>query len=132
MQDVSLVKGSIDKQLLPWFLLGLRSPKLHDRLIVFYITSFEACNKEAIILEDNVREGEKTSSVTSIPLIVGSKDSKASSKNLKETSKDVKGMSVDELADVKVARLNPQAKCVAQRDTQGNAHLYPRRDMVWC
>ena len=41
-------------------------------------------------------------------------------------------MNIDELADLIVARLNPQTKNAAHRDTHGNAHLYPRRDMVWC
>ena len=40
-----------DKQLLPRFLLGLRSSKLHDQLTVLNITSFKTCSKEAIRLE---------------------------------------------------------------------------------
>ena len=92
-------------------------PKLHDQLIVLNITSFEACNKEAIKLEDNMREGDETI-VTSIPSIVGSKELDVnSSKNSKEMSKDAKGMNIDKLVDFVVARLNLQAKGVAQRDT---------------
>lgn len=42
-------------------------------------------------------------------------------------------MSVEELADLIVARLNPQAKGATQRDTQGSTHIYIQgRDMVWC
>ena len=41
-------------------------------------------------------------------------------------------MNIDELADLIVARLNPQPKNAAHRDTHGNAHLCSRRDMVWC
>ena len=41
-------------------------------------------------------------------------------------------MSVEELIDHIVVILNPQAKGAAQRNTQGDTHLYPRRDMVWC
>ena len=67
-----------DEQLLPRFLLGLRSSKLHDQLIVLNITSFETCSKKAIRLGDNMREGDETIT-TSIPSILGSKDSDASS-----------------------------------------------------
>ena len=121
-----------DEQLLPRFLLGLRSSKLHDQLTVLNITSFEACSKEAIRLGDNMREGDETVN-TSVPSILGSKDPDASSSKVsREQSKEAKDMSIDELADLIVARLNPQSKNAAHRDTHGNAHLYPRRDMVWC
>ena len=47
------------------------------------ITSFEACNKEAIRLGDNIREGNETIT-TSMPSIVGSKceDSGREGRNL--------------------------------------------------
>ena len=78
-----------------------------------------------------MREGDETTT-TSIPSIVGSKDPDASSSRVsKEQSKEDKDLNIDELADLIVARLNPQAKNIAHRDYQGNAHLYPRRDMVW-
>ena len=38
-------------------------------------------------------------------------------------------MNIDDLVDQIVMRLNPQAKNTAHRDNQGNAHLYPKRDM---
>ena len=105
-----------NEQLLPQFLLGLRSPKLHDQLTMLNITSFETCNKEAIRLGDNMREGYKNNS-TSVPWTVESKDSNATPFfNFKETSKDVKGMSVDELVDLIVARLNPPANGTSQGD----------------
>ena len=86
------------------------SPKPLDQLIVLNITLFEACRKETIRLGDNMREDDKTS-ITSIPSIMGSKDLDViSSKNSKETSKDVKGMSVEELADLIAPRLNPRSK----------------------
>ena len=79
-----------------------------------------------------MREGDETAN-TSIPSIVGSKDPDASSSRVsKEQSKEAKDLNIDELADLIVARLNSQAKNAAHRDNQGNAHLYPRRDMVWC
>ena len=114
------------------FLLGLRSLKVHDQLMVLNITSFETCSKEAIRLGDNMREGNETV-ITSLPSIMRSKDPNASSSRAsKEQSKEAKDLNIDELADLIVARLNPQAKNVAHRDHQGNAHLYFRRDMVWC
>ena len=79
-----------------------------------------------------MREGDQTV-ITSVPSIVGSKDSDASSsRDFKEQSKEAKDLNIDELADLIVTRLNPQAKNTAHRDNQGNAHLYLRRDMVWC
>ena len=121
-----------DEQLLPWFLLGLRTSRLHDQLIVLNITSFKTRSKEAIRLGNNMREGDE-STTTSIPSIVGSKDLDASSSRVsKEQSKEAKHLNIDELADLIVARLNPQVKNAAHRDNQGDAHLYPRRDMVWC
>ena len=121
-----------DEQLLPRFLLGLRSSKLHDQLTVLNITSFETCSKEAIRLGENMREGDKTTT-TSVLLIVGSKDLDTSSSRVcKEQSKEAKDLNIDELVDLIVTRLNTQAKNAAHRDHQGNAHLYPRRDMVWC
>ena len=78
-----------------------------------------------------MREGDETAT-TSVPSIMGSKDPDASSSKVsKEQSKEAKDMNIDELVDLIVARLNPQAKNVAYRDHQGNVHLYPRRDMVW-
>ena len=77
-----------------------------------------------------MREGDETTTIY-VPSIVGPKDLDASlSKVSKEQSKEAKDLNIDELADLIVARLNPQAKNVAHRDHQGNAHLYPRRDMV--
>ena len=79
-----------------------------------------------------MREGDETTT-TYVPSIVGSKDPDVSSSRVsKEQSKEAKDLNIDELADLIVARLNPQAKNAAHRDHQGNAHLYPRRDMVWC
>ena len=73
-----------------------------------------------------MREGNETAT-TSIPPIVGSKDPDASSSKVsKKQSKETKDLNIDELTDLIVARLNPQAKNVAHRDHQGNAHLYPR------
>ena len=69
-----------------------------------------------------MREGDENSS-TSVSLIVESKDSdETSSHNSKETSKDVTVMTVDELADLIVARLNRLAQGATQRDQQGQAH----------
>ena len=77
------------------------------------ITSFETCIKEAIRLGDNMREGDETTN-TSIPLIVGSKDPDASSSRVsKEQSKEAKDLNIDELANLIVARLNPQSKNAA-------------------
>ena len=91
------------------------------------ITSFETCNKEAIRLGDNMREGNETVN-TSVPSIIGSKDLDASSSRVsKEQSKKAKDLNIDELADLIVARMNPQAKNTAHRDHQGNVHLYPRK-----
>ena len=74
------------------------------------ITSFETCSKEAIRLGDNMREGDETTN-TSVPSIVGSKDpdNASSSKVSREQSKEAKDMNIDELADLIVARLNPQS-----------------------
>ena len=56
------------------------------------------------------REGDKTI-MTSIPSIVGSKDPNASSSKVsKEQSKETKDLNIDELVDLIVTRLNPQAK----------------------
>ena len=86
-----------DEQLLPRFLLGLRSSKLHDQLTVLNITSFETCSKEAIRLGDNMREGDETIT-TPIPLIVGSKDFDVSSSRVsKEQSKETKDLNIEEL-----------------------------------
>lgn len=116
-----------DEQLLSQFLLGLISPKLQDPLIVLNITSFEVCSKEAIRLGDNMREGDKTI-VTLVPSIMETKDSDVgSSRNSKEISKEAKGMNVDKLIDLVVARLNPQAKGAAQRGTQGNTFVSTTR-----
>ena len=93
--------------------------------MVLNITSFETCSKEAIRLGDNMREGDETAN-TSVPSIVGSKDLDASSSKIsKESSKEAKDLNIDEHADLIVARLNPQSKNAAHRDTHGNAHLYP-------
>ena len=79
-----------------------------------------------------MREGDKTA-MTYVPSIMGSKDPDASSSKVsKQSSKKAKDLNIDELADLIVARLNPQAKNAAHQDNQGNAHLYPRRDIVWC
>ena len=84
--------------------------KLHDQLTVLNITSFETCSKEVIRLGDNMREGDE-STTTSVPSIVGSKDPDASSSMVsKEQSKETKDLNIDELANLIVARLNPQAK----------------------
>ena len=57
-----------------------------------------------------MREGDETTT-TSVPLIVGSKDLDASSSRVsKEQSKEAKDLNIDELVDLIVARLNPQAK----------------------
>ena len=94
----------IDEQLLPRFLLGLRSSKLHGQLTVLNITSFETCSKEAIRLGDNMREGDETVN-TYVPSIVGSKYPDASSSKVsKEQSKEAKDMNIDE--DRKSTRLN--------------------------
>ena len=93
-----------DEQLLPRFLLGLRSSKLHDQLTVLTITSFETCSKDAIRLGDNMREGDETAT-TSVPLIMGSKDPDVSSSKVsKEQSKEIKDLNIDELADSKIGR----------------------------
>ena len=48
---------------------------------------------------------------------MGSKDPDASSSRvLKEQSKEAKDLNIDELVDLIVARLNPQAKNVAHQD----------------
>ena len=79
-----------------------------------------------------MREGDETTT-TFVPSIMGSKDLDASSSRVStEQSKEAKDLNIDELADLIVARLNPQAKNAAHRDNQENVHLYPRRDMVWC
>ena len=79
-----------------------------------------------------MREGDEATT-TFVPSIVESKDLDASSSRVsKEPSKEAKDLNIDELADLIVARLNPQAKNATHRDHQGNVHLYPRRDMVWC
>ena len=79
-----------------------------------------------------MREGDETI-ITCISSIVGFKDLDASlSRVSKKQSKEAKDLNIDELANLIVARLNPQAKNAAHRDHQGNAHLHPRRDMVWC
>ena len=71
--------------------------------------------------------------MTYVPLIMGFKDPDTSlSRVSKEKSKENKDLNIDELVDLIVARLNPQAKNAAHRDKQGNAHLYSRKDMVWC
>ena len=89
-----------DEQLLPPFLLGLRSPRLHDQVTVLNRTSFETCSKETIRLGDNMREGDKTIT-TSIPSIVGSKDPDASSSRVsKEQSNETKDLNIDELVDL--------------------------------
>ena len=73
-----------------------------------------------------MREGDETI-MASIPLIMGSKDPSASSSRVsKEQSKETKDLNIDELVDLTVARLNPQAKSTVHCDNQGNAHLYPR------
>ena len=93
------------------------------------ITSFEACSKEGIRLGDNMREGDKTITI-SITSIVGSKDPNTSSSQVsKVQSKEAKYMNINELADLIVVRLNPQTKNVADRDNRGNVHLYLRHDM---
>ena len=77
------------------------------------ITSFKTCSKEAIRLGDNMREGDETIT-TSVPSIVGSKDPDASSYRVsKEQSNEAKDLNIDELADLLVARLNPQSKNAA-------------------
>ena len=73
-----------------------------------------------------MREGDETIT-TSIPSIMVSKDPNASpSQGFKEQSKETKDLNVDELVDLIVARLNPQAKNTTHHDNQGNADLYPR------
>ena len=65
-----------------------------------------------------MREGDETIT-TSVPSIVGSKDPDASSSMVsREQSKETKDLNIDELADLIVTRLNPQAKNVAHRDNQ--------------
>ena len=60
-----------------------------------------------------MREGDETTT-TSVPSIVGSKDPDTSSSRVsKEQSKEAKDLNIDELADLIVTRLNPQAKNVA-------------------
>ena len=108
-----------DEQLLPQFLLGLRSSKLHDQLTVLNITSFETCNKEAIRLGDNIREGDETTT-TSIPSIVGSKDPNTSSSRVsKEQSKEAK----------MATRLEPLESNWMARQAHGIERLRMRRRM---
>ena len=60
-----------------------------------------------------MREGNGTTT-TSVPLIVGSKDPDASSFRVsKEQPKEAKDLNIEELADLIVAIINPQAKNVA-------------------
>ena len=39
-----------------------------------------------------------------------------------------KDMDIDDLAKKLLEKMNPSN----QQPTQGNPHLYPQRDMVWC
>ena len=63
---------------------------------------------------------------------MGSKDPDASSSKVsKEQSEETKNLNIDELADLIVVRLNPQAKNATHPDNQGNVHLC-RYGLVQC
>ena len=66
---------------------------------------------------------------TPMPSLFGSQDSRTllgkESKGMAQNSKD---MDMDELAKKLLEKMNPSG----QQPMQGNLHLYPQRDMVWC